>query len=72
MESGCKSRDRVCLIMALQPSWLGAAQWLYDPTAFDIADQLQKEGVKNLRLSGLIKVKQGVTSLEEVEAITNE
>jgi type IV pilus assembly protein PilB len=40
--------------------------------ALDIADQSQKEGVKNLRQSGLIKVKQGVTSLEEVEAITNE
>ena len=40
--------------------------------ALDIADQSQKEGVKNLRQSGLLKVKQGVTSLEEVEAITNE
>ncbi|HEY2966905.1 MAG TPA: type IV-A pilus assembly ATPase PilB [Casimicrobiaceae bacterium] len=40
--------------------------------ALDIADQAQKEGVKNLRQSGLLKVKQGVTSLEEVEAITNE
>jgi type IV pilus assembly protein PilB len=40
--------------------------------ALDIADQSQKEGVKNLRQSGLIKVKHGVTSLEEVEAITNE
>ncbi|MDQ2962751.1 MAG: type IV-A pilus assembly ATPase PilB [Pseudomonadota bacterium] len=40
--------------------------------ALDIADQSQKEGVKNLRQSGLIKVKQGVTSLEEIEAITNE
>ena len=40
--------------------------------ALDIADQSQKEGVKNLRQSGLIKVKQAVTSLEEVEAITNE
>jgi len=40
--------------------------------ALDIADQSQKEGVKNLRQSGLLKVKQAVTSLEEVEAITNE
>ena len=38
----------------------------------DLADQAQKEGVKNLRQSGLLKVKQGVTSLEEIEAITNE
>ncbi len=41
-------------------------------TAFDIAEQAKKEGVRDLRQSGLIKVKQGVTSLEEVEACTNE
>jgi len=41
-------------------------------TAFDIADQAKKEGVRDLRQSGLVKVKQGVTSLEEVEAVTNE
>ncbi len=40
--------------------------------ALDIAEQAQKEGVKNLRQSGLLKVKQGVTSLEEIEAVTNE
>ena len=38
----------------------------------EIAEQSQKEGVKNLRQSGLLKVKQGVTSLEEIEAVTNE
>jgi len=38
----------------------------------DLAEQAQKEGVKNLRQSGLLKVKQGITSLEEIEAITNE
>jgi len=41
-------------------------------TALDIAEQAQKEGVRDLRQSGLIKVKQGITSLEEIEAITNE
>jgi len=41
-------------------------------TAHDIADQAQKEGVKDLRQSGLLKVKQGLTSLAEVEACTNE
>jgi type IV pilus assembly protein PilB len=38
----------------------------------DLAEQAQKEGVRNLRQSGLLKVKQGVTSLEEIEAVTNE
>ena len=41
-------------------------------TSLDIAEQGRKEDVKTLRLSGLLKVKQGVTSLEEIEAVTNE
>ncbi|HEU5283333.1 MAG TPA: type IV-A pilus assembly ATPase PilB [Burkholderiales bacterium] len=40
--------------------------------ALDIAAQARKEGVRDLRHSGLLKVKAGVTSLEEVEAVTNE
>jgi type IV pilus assembly protein PilB len=40
--------------------------------ALDIAEQARKDGVKNLRQSGLLKVKQGMTSLEEIEAVTNE
>jgi type IV pilus assembly protein PilB len=41
-------------------------------TAIDLADQAQREGIKDLRQSGLIKVMKGLTSLEEVEAVTNE
>ncbi|MDA8381848.1 MAG: type IV-A pilus assembly ATPase PilB [Betaproteobacteria bacterium] len=41
-------------------------------TALDIADQARREGVRDLRQSGLLKVMAGVTSLEEVEAVTNE
>jgi type IV pilus assembly protein PilB len=41
-------------------------------TAIDVADQAQRDGVKDLRQSGLIKVRKGLTSLEEVEAVTNE
>ncbi len=40
--------------------------------AIDIADQARREGVRDLRQSGLLKVKQGLTSLEEVMASTNE
>ena len=40
-------------------------------TALDIAIQAKKEGVKDLRESGLLKVKQGLTSLEEVLGTTN-
>ena len=41
-------------------------------TAIDIAEQARKEGVRSLRESGLIKVKLGVTSLEEIIAVSNE
>src|SRR5258706_2947460 len=40
-------------------------------TAIDIADQAQRDGIKDLRQSGLSKVKRGLTSLEEVEGVTN-
>ena len=40
-------------------------------TALDIAEQAQREGVNDLRRSGLLKVKQGVTSLDEVLGSTN-
>ncbi|MCC7325959.1 MAG: type IV-A pilus assembly ATPase PilB [Burkholderiales bacterium] len=40
--------------------------------ALDIGEQARKEGVRDLRQSGLLKVKAGITSLEEIEAITNE
>jgi type IV pilus assembly protein PilB len=38
----------------------------------DLAEQAKREGVRDLRLSGLVKVRQGVTTLEEVIASTNE
>jgi type IV pilus assembly protein PilB len=41
-------------------------------TSNDIADQARKEGVRDLRQAGLIKVKSGLTTLEEVISCTNE
>ena len=40
--------------------------------SLDIAEQAAKEGLRTLRMSGLLKVKSGVTSLEEIEACTND
>jgi type IV pilus assembly protein PilB len=40
--------------------------------AMEIAEQAKREGVSDLRQSGLRKVKAGLTSLEEVVAVTNE
>jgi type IV pilus assembly protein PilB len=41
-------------------------------TALDIAQQARREGVRDLRQAGLVKVRAGVTSLEEVIAVTND
>ena len=41
-------------------------------SALDIAAQARREGVRDLRQSGLVKVRSGVTSLEEVITVTNE
>ncbi len=45
---------------------------LQDGSALEIARQSEREGVRSLRQSGLRKVAQGVTSLDEVVAVTNE
>ena len=45
---------------------------LADGSVLDIAKQSEREGVRSLRQSGLRKVQMGLTSLEEVLAVTNE
>ena len=45
---------------------------LRDGSALEIAEQASKEGVRSLREAGLYKAKLGLTSLEEVLAVTNE
>ena len=45
---------------------------LRDGSALEIAQQARLEGVRSLRESGLYKAKIGLTSLEEVLAVTNE
>jgi type IV pilus assembly protein PilB len=41
-------------------------------SSLEIAQQAQRDGVSNLRQSGLLKVKQGMTSVEEVLGCTND
>ena len=41
-------------------------------SSLDLETQARKEGVRDLRQSGLIKVKSGATTLEEVISVTNE
>ncbi|MEP7283121.1 MAG: type IV-A pilus assembly ATPase PilB [Rubrivivax sp.] len=45
---------------------------LSEGSALDIAQQAQKDGVRDLRQSGLSKVRAGVTTLEEIITVTNE
>ena len=45
---------------------------LCDGSALEIAEQARNEGVRSLRESGLHKARLGLTSLEEVLAVTNE
>ena len=40
--------------------------------AIDLAQQAQREGIRDLRQSGLLKVKQGITSLEEINRVTKD
>ena len=45
---------------------------LRNASAMEIGQQGRLEGVRNLRMSGLWKVKQGVTSVDEVLGCTND
>jgi len=40
-------------------------------SALDIEAQAKRDGIKSLREAGLLKVKQGLTSLDEILGCTN-
>ncbi|MFK3738098.1 type IV-A pilus assembly ATPase PilB [Massilia sp. TN1-12] len=68
--SGYKGRVGIYQIMPITPAI--EALILAHGNAMQIAAQADAEGVNSLRRSGLMKVKQGMTSLEEVLGCTNE
>jgi type IV pilus assembly protein PilB len=68
--SGYKGRVGIYQIMPISPAI--EALILANGNAMEIAAQAESEGVNSLRRSGLMKVKQGLTSLEEVLGCTNE
>jgi type IV pilus assembly protein PilB len=72
--SACNSgyKGRVGIYQVMPISEAIQAIILRDGSALDIARQSEAEGVRSLRQSGLRKVMQGLTSLEEVVAVTNE
>jgi len=68
--SGYKGRVGIYQLMPISPAI--EALILAHGNAMEIAAQAEKDGVNSLRRSGLMKVKQGLTSLEEVLGCTNE
>ncbi|WUR14358.1 type IV-A pilus assembly ATPase PilB [[Empedobacter] haloabium] len=68
--TGYKGRVGIYQIMPISPAI--EALILAHGNAMQIAAQSESEGVKSLRQSGLVKVKVGLTSLEEVLGCTNE
>ena len=68
--SGYKGRVGIYQVMPITESMQDMI--LKQATALDIAREAARNGVRDLRQSGLLKVKQGMTSLEEVLGCTNE
>ncbi len=68
--SGYKGRLGIYQVMPITESMQDMI--LKNASAMDIGREAQKNGVRDLRQSGLQKVKQGITSLEEVLGCTNE
>ena len=68
--SGYKGRVGIYQIMPITPAIEKII--LAHGNSMEIAAQSEAEGVRSLRRSGLMKVKQGLTSLEEVLGCTNE
>ena len=74
---GCKSchegyKGRVGIFQVLEVSEKIGRIIMEGGNALQIADQAAEEGVADLRRAGLNKVKDGVTSLEEVNRVTIE
>lgn len=68
--SGYKGRVGIYQVMPITEAMQHII--LTNGNAMDIAKQAAIEGVRDLRRSGLLKVMQGVTSIEEVLGVTNE
>ena len=68
--NGYKGRVGIYEVVTISP---GMQQIIMaEGNSLQIAEQAQKEGFKNLRQSGLLKVLQGVTSLEEANRVTQD
>lgn len=68
--SGYKGRVGIYEVMPITDSMIRLI--MSGGNAMEIADLARKEGMIDLRQAGLLKVKRGMTSLMEIEAVTNE
>jgi type IV pilus assembly protein PilB len=68
--SGYKGRVGIYQVMPITEAMQDMI--LKNASALDLARVAESNGVNNLRRSGLLKVKQGLTSIEEVLGVTNE
>lgn len=68
--SGYKGRTGIYEVMPITDAMVRLI--MNNGNAMDIADLARKEGMIDLRRAGLLKVKRGLTSLTEIEAVTNE
>jgi type IV pilus assembly protein PilB len=76
-DKGCKQcnggyKGRLGIFQVMEVSETMGRIIMEGGNAMQIADQAAKEGVIDLRQAGLNKVKDGVTSLEEVNRVTIE
>ena len=69
--SGSGYKGRVGVYQVMPISGAIEAIILAQGTALEIEAQAKREGVRSLRQAGLIKVKQGLTSLDEILGCTN-
>jgi len=74
---GCKAcnegyKGRLGIFQVMEVSETMGRIIMADGNAMQIADQAHKEGVIDLRRAGLNKVKEGLTSLEEINRVTIE
>ena len=68
--SGYKGRVGIYQVMPISEEMSSII--MRNGNSIELAEQAQIDGVRDLRQSGLLKVKQGMTSLAEVLATTNE
>jgi len=68
--SGYKGRVGIYEVMPISDAMRELI--MTNANTIDLERQARREGVRSLRQSGLLKVKQGVTSLAEVLAVTND